>query len=82
MNSKPAGEQPSIEQVQERHQEELMALDGVVGVGSGLEERSGRTVLKVYVAQKTPALQDRIPSQLDGYPVQIEVTGEFNTLPV
>jgi hypothetical protein len=53
-------------------------IEGVEGVGIG--EESGQLVIKVYVVKKTRSLQESIPSQLDGYPVSIEVTGEFHAL--
>jgi hypothetical protein len=73
--------QPAIEQVQRRYEGEWMGIEGVVGVGSGIDDKTGRPVLKVYVDQKTKALQQQIPAQVAGYPVQIEETGEFHTLP-
>ena len=32
---------------------------------------------KVYVTKKTKALQEKIPAQVEGYPVRLEATGEF-----
>jgi hypothetical protein len=66
-----------VERVQERHEAELMATPGVVGVGVG--ERHGRPVLLVMVKERTPEV-DRLPQQIEGVPVEIEVTGEIEAL--
>ncbi|MBI3969809.1 MAG: hypothetical protein HY332_00850 [Chloroflexi bacterium] len=34
-------------------------------------------VIKVYVSELTPSLRARVPADLDGYPVRLEVSGEF-----
>lgn len=69
----------TIHQIKEKHQAHLMGIDGVEGVGVG--EEAGKPVIKVYVVRKTKPLQKSIPDELEGYPVRIESTGEFNTLP-
>lgn len=69
----------TIEQVLKEHTEELMALPGVVGVAQSLCDE--RDCIKVYVANMTPELEQKIPKELDGYQVDIEVTGEFRALP-
>jgi len=63
-----------VERVQERHEDRLMATPGVVGVGVG--ERHGRPVLLVMVKERTPEV-DRLPQEIDGVPVEVEVTGEI-----
>ncbi len=67
----------SIDQVKAAHEDELMKIEGVQGVGVGLDERRDQLVIKIYVDEKTKAVQEKIPVELEGYPVQIEVTGEF-----
>jgi hypothetical protein len=69
----------SIESVQEQYQDRWLALPGVVGVGIGAVD--GKLVLKILVAQKTRDLVDQLPSEVEGYPVIIEETGEFRALP-
>lgn len=59
----------------ERHTERLMALPGVVGVGEGSCE--GASCILVLVVKRTPELEKQIPSQLEGVPVSIKVTGEI-----
>ena len=67
--------QPSIEEVQEAHTAEWMTLPGVVGVGIGLCE--GEPCIRVLLSRASPEAEEAIPERLDGYPVQLEVTGGF-----
>jgi hypothetical protein len=67
----------SIEQVKARHELDLLRIEGVQGVGVGLDEKGQQEVIKVYVNKKTPLLQQRIPSEIEGFPVDVEVSGEF-----
>lgn len=59
--------------VQERHTDRLMAIDGVVGTGAGINA-SGSPVIKVFTKR---ANVRNLPTELDGVPVVIEETGEF-----
>jgi hypothetical protein len=68
-----------IETVLKKHTEALMSLPEVVGTGQGV--CGGRDCIKVFVRQRTPELERRIPTVLDGYPVSIEETGEFRAIP-
>lgn len=63
-----------IEKVLARHEEELMRISGVTGVGIG--ERHGKPVLLVMLDRPASQLPARIPSQLEGVPVEVEVIGE------
>lgn len=69
----------TIEQVKERHEDELMAIEGVVGVGIG--ECEGQPCIKVLLANDSPELEQKIPDQLDGFKVETEVTGPIEALP-
>ena len=62
----------------EEHTDSLMSLPGVVGTALG--ECEGRPCIKVFVVKKTPSLLEQIPSELDGYPVATQETGEFRAL--
>ncbi len=80
------GEQPkenkmthkTIEQVLKEHTDHLMSIPGVVGTAQG--ELYGKPCIKVFVVKKTPELKRRIPTDLEGFPVIIEETGEFKAL--
>jgi hypothetical protein len=69
----------AIEDVRARHEDRLLGLPNVVGVGVG--ERGGQPVIKVFVAQKVPesalAEDERVPESLDGYEVDVEAIGEL-----
>ncbi len=69
----------TLNDILERHTKVLMAVPGVVGTGEGLCK--GSPCIKVFVIRKTPDLQERIPKNLDGYPVIIEEIGEIRPLP-
>jgi hypothetical protein len=67
----------SIEAVKMKYEEQLMRLSNVNGVGIG--EKSGKAVIKVFVAHKVPesALrpQDIIPKTIEGYQTDVEEIG-------
>ncbi len=68
----------TIEQVQEAHTTEWMAIPGVEGTAIGLFE--GKPCIKVFSSRKAEELRDKIPSTAEGYPVIIEQTGTFRAL--
>jgi hypothetical protein len=70
----------SIENVHQSVTEDWMKTPGVAGTAIGLLD--GRPCIKVYVVERTPELVARIPESVDGYPVVMEVTGEFRAPPV
>jgi hypothetical protein len=71
--------QKSIEVVLKEHTDELMALPGVVGTAQSLCD--DKPCIKVYVDELTPELKGKIPKKIEGYAVDIEVTGEIRALP-
>lgn len=56
----------------------LMTLSGVVGTAEG--RCDGKPCIKVYVKEKTPDIVNQIPTEIEGYPVTIEETGEIRPL--
>jgi hypothetical protein len=50
-----------------------MALPGVVGTAVGLCD--GAACIRVFLTDSSAAARARIPAQLEGYPVKVEVTG-------
>ena len=76
MSKNSSSAKASIEQAKTNHEMRLLNIEGVEGVGIG--EEMGKPVIKVYVAKKTKAIQKKIPDQIEGYPVVMEVTGEFH----
>ena len=68
----------TIEQVQEEHTDEWMAIAGVQGTAIGLSE--GKPCILILSSVKPETLQDKIPSTVQGYPVVIKETGAFRAL--
>jgi hypothetical protein len=64
-----------INQVMARHQDQLMAIPGVTGVGIG--EQGGRPAIVVMVERLTPQVKTQIPQQLEGFPVVVDQSGEI-----
>lgn len=48
-------------------------IDGVTGVAQG--ERDGKPVVEVYASR--PEVARELPTELDGFPVVVTVTGPF-----
>jgi hypothetical protein len=77
-----------VQSVKAKHERELMRKRNVVGVGVGLRQRAGQMTdevcIVVSVRQKLPrdqiAPKDVIPTELDGVPVDVQVTGAFRAL--
>lgn len=65
----------SIEEILREKTGEWMAVPGVVGTGVGLCD--GAPCIKVFVARRMPEVEERIPGEVEGHPVRIEVSGEF-----
>ena len=67
--------QRTIEQVQEAHTKEWMAIPGVEGTGIGLCKE--KPCIIVFSSKTAEELKDRIPSSVEGYPVTIRKSGTF-----
>jgi len=65
--------------VMDAHVNELMAIPGVVGVAVGALE-NGKPCIKVLVAKKTAEHGERIPKEIEGYPVAIEESGTIRPM--
>jgi len=65
-----------VREVQGKHTDLLMAMDGVEGTAIGLNQND-RLAIKVFTAR--PGVRG-IPQELDGVPVQVVVTGKFYAL--
>jgi hypothetical protein len=56
-----------------KHQDKLMELPNVKGVGEG--EQDGSPIIIVWVDHQIPGEKALIPPQLDGFPVRVESLG-------
>jgi hypothetical protein len=67
-----------IDAIKDKHQERLMTLPNVCGVGIG--EEDGQPVIKVFVTQKVPEAalkpEEVVPRDLEGYRTDVEELGE------
>lgn len=61
-----------IEEVLAAHNESLLTVSGVVGTAIGL--RDGMPCIRVLVANSGVGRGQRLPKNLEGYPVQVELT--------
>ena len=80
---RPGGENTvpnkDIKSVMEAHAPELMSIPGVTAVAIG-ELEDGTPCIKVYVVEKSEELSKKIPARLEGHPVVIEESGEFEPM--
>lgn len=67
----------SIEDVKIKHEEKLMQILNVIGVGIG--KKAGKAVIKVFVTHKVPKAdlqpQEIVPKILEGWETDIEEIG-------
>ncbi|WP_147094442.1 hypothetical protein [Nitrosococcus oceani] len=63
--------------VKERHEPWIMNFPGVVGTGIG--DCQGTPCIKVYIKEKTPELEQQLPKRIEGFQLDIEVTGPIET---
>jgi len=59
------------------HDDELLAIPGVVGVYVGLLNDEKTPCLKVMLARPTPETERKLPREIEGYPVVTEISGEI-----
>ena len=64
-----------IQEVLQEHTRALMAIPGVEGVAQG--ERDGQPCIRVFVSHRTKDMARRVPSSLEGYPVEITESGKL-----
>ncbi|NQU97375.1 MAG: hypothetical protein HQ548_07010 [Chloroflexi bacterium] len=68
----------AIETVLAEAADSLMALPGVVGVGQG--ECDGSPCIRVFVADEMSDVDEHIPREIGGFPVEVVETGPFRAL--
>ena len=68
----------TIQQVQEEHTDEWMAIPGVVGTAVGQDQ--GRPCILVFTASNTEQVRQEIPLMVEGYPVVVQHMGEVRAL--
>jgi len=63
----------TIEAVLAAHNDSLMAVSGVLATAIG--RCSNAPCIRILVSRVTDEVQRRVPSQLEGFPVRIDVSG-------
>jgi hypothetical protein len=63
----------------ELHADSLMAIPGVAGVYEGRTDQ-GETVLRVMLVSRSAEAERRIPRELEGYRVELEVSGKIEPM--
>jgi len=68
----------AVSKVKERHEEAILRIEGVVGIGIGLSDTEpGQVVIEVYTKRPVHEMKHLIPEALEGIPVKIVETGEI-----
>ena len=65
----------TIEEVLKEHTQLWMSMPGVIGAAIG--ECDGNPCIRIFVTGKSRDLTEKIPTQLEGFPVILEATDEF-----
>lgn len=63
---------PTIEQIKDLHEDHLIKIEGVEGVGIGVED--GKKVILVYISSDKAI--SRIPKEIEGFFVKCERSGK------
>ena len=69
-----------VRAVKDRHEQELLALDDVAGTAIGRGDNGGQAAMLVLVKKDTAEIRAKIPAQIEGVPVKIIASGEFQAL--
>jgi hypothetical protein len=77
MPYRPSGEGSLGAALQEEHRAQLMAIDGVEGVGIG-QDSTGSEGIVVYA--RDPGVAQRVPRTIAGMNVDVQVTGRIDAL--
>jgi hypothetical protein len=65
-----------IQEVLAAHNDSLLALPGVVGTAVG--RCNDVLCIRVFVRNSSEAVRRMVPDSLGGYPIRVEVSGEFH----
>lgn len=68
----------SVHEVRLKHEGELFALPGVVGVADAVT--GGRAVIQVFVVPLPTGERVPVPAELEGFPVEVISTGTITPL--
>jgi hypothetical protein len=63
--------------IKDRHESDLLKIQGVIGTGIGAADQPGKVAIHVYVDHETSQIDSAVPATLEGTPVKIIETGQF-----
>ena len=66
-----------LKKIQQKHEDQIMAVPEVVGIGIGLAESGDDYEFIVYCKKIVPGVQEKLPQLLDGVPVRLIESGPF-----
>ncbi len=69
-----ADKMKTIQEVKQSHEEELLAIEGVVSVGIGLGDEGDAAII-VGIAGTDTGVHAKIPQSIEGYQVIVRPTG-------
>jgi hypothetical protein len=64
-----------LREVQERNENRVLAIPGVVGIGIGPTQDGKGLAFIVYVEKLTPEMRGRLPVDIEGIPVRLYESG-------
>ncbi len=67
------------EEIIKRYEQIWMGLENVTGIGTG-KTNDGRTCLVISMAKDDRPTRDLFPVEIEGLPVEVRISGEFNAL--
>ncbi len=67
----------ALKGIQASHEDRVMAIPGVVGIGIGLTEDGKDLAFIVYVEKLTPSVKVQMPARIEGVPVRLIESGIF-----
>ncbi len=70
------GSKHDIEQIRIRHETDIIAIPGVVGVGTGIC-KSGNECLKIYTSVPGDQVRIRLPGELNQIEFELEFVGDI-----
>ena len=62
--------------IKNRHSTELLSVPGVCGVGVE-KNPDGAFIIVVYLDKDRPGLQNQLPNDIEGLPVEFVISGPF-----
>ena len=64
--------------VRDQHEDSLMNIAGAIGTGIAASDQPGHAAIAVYLDKLTPQAQATAPKEIQGVPVKLIESGEFD----